>query len=603
MARTIFLLGAGASRDAGLPLMPELTRDFKPWLKQAIEQKKVRGGQLDGLFDQAIKVVSTGTDDPNIELVLQLLDDLLSFKKPSTAQTVVNWQQPFDAPDVVIRELESLIRQYIRERLSEPTSRPSPEVSFGSSFEYLSGLLDFSDHKKDDHEPLHVFTLNYDRLVEWMATQLAVTFTSGFGEAWDPSLFELSRWDLCLYKLHGSVDWYRLPARNVIYRGSPIHPAFPDDRPQEVLLYPARGKAAHADPFATLVSHFDRALAEAELCIVIGYSFQDAHIRRLVLDRMVTNRRLQLLLVNPKADEVIKIQQDDDEPPFSHFRDRITGLKKLAKDALENRAIIQRLEEIWSVDGRVEQVRTNRNGAAFAQAASDLFDVVEYCRRIDIPYKPLALLRTAAVGTQLHTALEGAIALRFPGNSLSQSHFESSGSESMASALSQYAAMWALGAAVRLPISERVKQEIRDILRQYASRVILPFGDDYVIWTGPLQLPDKQVMEKRAATLRSLSGDLAAHPPETALVIGSMWLRDEYQALRRCVDSLARYYEFLSKDEVTRLSVDGQEVIVPNRWTDPAIRLRELRALQSVDLPDSWMGQPMLKGKLSDLGQ
>src|SRR6266568_7013052 len=195
----VFLLGAGASKDAGLPLMADLTTGFLPWLTG---QKRPDDHLLRQLFEAAVRVVYRGTSPPNIELVLQLLGDINSFKVGAHAQTVVGWKAPFDAPPDLVTSLSGLIREYIRETLSRAPA---------SSGDYLSGLLDFRAEQTVD-----VFTLNYDRLVESMAARSERRFTSGFGEAWDPSLFELENWDLRLYKLHGSVDWYRITSRNVI---------------------------------------------------------------------------------------------------------------------------------------------------------------------------------------------------------------------------------------------------------------------------------------------------------------------------------------------------------------------------------------------------
>src|SRR5438270_13198983 len=84
----VFLLGAGASKDAGLPLMADLTTGCLPWLATQIRDDKPALGQL---FEAAVRVVYRGDSPPNIELVLQLLSDRTSFKVGAPAQTVVGW--------------------------------------------------------------------------------------------------------------------------------------------------------------------------------------------------------------------------------------------------------------------------------------------------------------------------------------------------------------------------------------------------------------------------------------------------------------------------------------------------------------------------------
>src|SRR5260370_36583028 len=110
----IFLLGAGASKDAGLPLMADLTTGFPPWLAA---RGRADGAALDNLFQAAVAAVSVGQALPNIELVLQLLGDLTVFRLGAHAKTGAGWHPPLDAPADVVRSLSTVIRAYIRETL------------------------------------------------------------------------------------------------------------------------------------------------------------------------------------------------------------------------------------------------------------------------------------------------------------------------------------------------------------------------------------------------------------------------------------------------------------------------------------------------------
>jgi len=180
----------------------------------------------------------------------------------------------------------------------------------------------------------------------------------------------------------------------MIFQGSKEHYAFPDEPPVEVLLYPAEGKEAYAEPYATLMSMFTQALSKAQFCIAVGYSFRDAHIRRTVLDRLVTNPSLQLLIVNPSAHEVINLPREKhDEPSFSDFPDRVAGLWFGAKQAFEDRLIAYRLVEMTNADAVLKSVVQRRSRREFAGAAADLLDAVERCRGTQLPNKPDRILR------------------------------------------------------------------------------------------------------------------------------------------------------------------------------------------------------------------
>jgi len=479
--------------------------------------------------------------------------------------------------------LSKLIREYIREILSRAPA---------TSGDYLSGLLDF-----EDEQPVDVFTLNYDRLVESMAAWHEIRFTSGFGEAWDPSLFELNNWDLRLYKLHGSVDWYRLTNRNVIYRGSPEHPAFPGEAAQEVLLYPARGKAASADPFSTLMSLFNRALAAADFCIAIGYSFRDQHIRRAVLDSMLTNRSLQLLVVNTSPDEVMSLgPEDPDEPRLAQFLSRVAGLKLGAKDAFETRAVVQRLGEIRGADSRLAQVTQYRNMGAFQQAAQELYSAIEYCRERQLHYKPVAFV--ARQGAEFNKTFAGVLLQQLSGRILSTGGFESSQTEHLVTALAALVALWALAAALGFQEATPVREEIGKVMRQYASNVVFSLNGEQRVWKGPLHLEDRKLVAKRAADLTAFARDLLIHRPETALSVGGATLQGDYDTLQAGVEILAGYYRTLTQNPIVRNSIRGHEVLVSANPTWQAIVLNASETFLRSAMPDSWMPPPDIKGEI-----
>jgi len=560
--------------------MADLTTGFLPWLT---DQQRPDDQVLRQLFEAAVQVVVKGNSIPNIELVLQLLADLMPFKTGggAHAQTVATWQPPFKASSDVVRILSELIREYIRKTLSRAPA---------SSGDYLSGLLDFGDEGTVD-----VFTLNYDRLVESMAAWHEIRFTSGFGEAWDPSLFELKDWDLRLYKLHGSVDWFRLTNRNVIYRGSPEHPAFPGETAQEVLLYPARGKAANADPFSTLMSLFNRALAGADFCIAIGYSFRDQHIRRVVLDRMVTNRALQLVVVNTAPEEVMALgAEDPDEPQFAQFLSRVAGLRMGAKDAFDGREIVQRLEQVRSADSRLAGVTQYRNRGAFDTAAMDLFNTIESCRQQQLQYKPMGLL--SRQGTELNKALMGALSRTWGGYMLSTTPFETSATESVVATLGRLVAFWALAAALDPKEATPIREELGKVMKQYASNVPFSLDGKYHVWKGARHMEDNANVAKRASDLTAMARELVLHRPETALLVADDKTREDYETLRNGVEILAGYYRTLAAHPVTRTTLDGHEVTVSvnTTWQAQMAAISE-RFLRS-RVPDTWMPADDISG-------
>ncbi len=70
------------------------------------------------------------------------------------------------------------------------------------------------------------------------------------------------------------------------------------DKEPELLLGPG-SKLQHDDPFVRLYSEFHIALRRAKVCVVIGYSFRDEHIKEPL--REASRRGMTVIDVNPSG--------------------------------------------------------------------------------------------------------------------------------------------------------------------------------------------------------------------------------------------------------------------------------------------------------------
>ena len=108
MSSVVFLLGAGASRDAGQPLVADLTKGFRAAL-----EKDPHAGPLLQVFDAAVECRGVGGSSLNIERVLQLLGDVAAVKGAGAA--VVDAWAPSFAPSLrELKDLSGIARQYMR---------------------------------------------------------------------------------------------------------------------------------------------------------------------------------------------------------------------------------------------------------------------------------------------------------------------------------------------------------------------------------------------------------------------------------------------------------------------------------------------------------
>jgi len=168
---------------------------------------------------------------------------------------------------------------------------------------------------------LHVFTTNYDRVIEWAADQVGLRVLDRFVGALRPT-FRSSRLEIDyhysppgplrdprhldgvvrLTKLHGSLDWvwagdvHRLPSEF----GSAVNAGA-----DALLVYPQAAKDFETTyyPYAELFRDFAAATCRPEsVLITYGYSFGDSHINRVIRD-MLTVPSTHLLIISRTDDD------------------------------------------------------------------------------------------------------------------------------------------------------------------------------------------------------------------------------------------------------------------------------------------------------------
>lgn len=172
-------------------------------------------------------------------------------------------------------------------------------------------LLSFAA-RSAGRERLHVFTTNYDRLIEFGCDTSGLRIVDRFVGGLTPT-FRSSRLDvdfhynppgirgeprylegvLRLTKLHGSIDW-RLDNGVVLKHAVPFglgaKDAFLTSTPfSSVMVYPNSAKDVDTSmyPYAELFRDFSGALCRPNSVLVVyGYGFGDEHINRVLRDML-----------------------------------------------------------------------------------------------------------------------------------------------------------------------------------------------------------------------------------------------------------------------------------------------------------------------------
>ena len=281
----VWLMGAGISKDAGLPLMGRLTT-------------RVLQESAGTPYEQVLKdLLEELPENAHIEHVLSQLGDYTSLADRGRTKEVAIKGNTYDIPTLenahnqIALSIANVIRWGDKEEGNgewTAGTRDNPVVSIDHHLRFVRALFGrrqagLSERRK----PLHVFTTNYDTLIEDALSLAHLTYWDGFSGG--AIAFRTHRYGklapdngyrAVVVKLHGSIDWFLSEDGTVLrVRDSD---AYPPNRGR-VLIYPQATKyvATQRDPFASQFSLFRQALSTGENVLAIcGYSFGDDHVNQ-----------------------------------------------------------------------------------------------------------------------------------------------------------------------------------------------------------------------------------------------------------------------------------------------------------------------------------
>jgi hypothetical protein len=195
-----------------------------------------------------------------------------------------------------------------------------------------SFLLSFAS-RAASRERLHVFTVNYDRLIEHGCDLAGLRIIDRFVGALNP-VFRASRVEVDVHynppgirgeprfmegvirltKLHGSLDWFfdaaerRIRRKGIPFGASADHTDIPKKPIDTVMIYPNPAKDVETTqyPYAELFRDFASAICRPNAVLVTyGYGFGDDHVNRVLLD-MLTIPSTHLVIITYEADTRLK---------------------------------------------------------------------------------------------------------------------------------------------------------------------------------------------------------------------------------------------------------------------------------------------------------
>ncbi len=287
-----FLLGAGASSPYSVPMMAGFYAQFRDYLESRhpgcfafLKELEISGGKRDNDLETLLadlQVITTGTEGM---VLLGVTETDHIKKKLETA-----------------RQLRGYLDAFIVDTC-ERFDRPKAQREFKIILE-LSKVA-----------PMHVFTTNYDRILEYVSEQLKLPYSDGFKTEgsqtvanWEGTFAEALR----IIKLHGSVNWYVDATGKVFHRldrgyslpAYDFHLTRNDQVLKPLMIIPTLEKEIFGDPYSQLSSLFGDVLRETKILIIAGNSLRDLHIKAQITNRL---KNMRVIIVSPNASKNINI--------------------------------------------------------------------------------------------------------------------------------------------------------------------------------------------------------------------------------------------------------------------------------------------------------
>ncbi len=252
----VIVLGSGHSCAFGIPSMVELADYIR---LEAVKEVAPEDKQAWATFEEKIQRLPLETALQETHLSAKLTD--LIIRK--------TWDNIFPADRKVLDHI-------IQKRDYLPLSRLYRHL-FNST-----------------HYRIQLITTNYDCLAEYAADAVGHAWATGFGygyigDRYNHQPLTISKGTMTfrtvdIWKVHGSLNWYRSPNGAVYYL--PSVAALPSDF-SPVIVTPGIDKyrRTHDEPFRTIIAGADLAMDDGRSFLCIGYGFNDDHIQPKFLEK------------------------------------------------------------------------------------------------------------------------------------------------------------------------------------------------------------------------------------------------------------------------------------------------------------------------------
>ena len=299
----VILTGAGSSKDGDGKLISEIWN----WIFEDAKNSE----KLD--LKKILSLIGNSEiDKNNLEELLSRLEIERKARKNRGSECDKICSISKNDPNSCCQICKAIkeINAQIKDLCSKPNSEPKTHKDF------LTKIL---AARKKTSPRAKIFTLNYDTFFEDAASDIKAVVIDGFCFN-EKRIFNSTDFDLDivqrensrihkeenfydkvfhLYKMHGSVTWK--------LEGREIKKLDKRQIDEPLLIYPNASKfeESYQMPFYEMISRFQISLrATNTTLMIIGYSFGDAHVNRMIEEAVDSNLSLKVIVVDLNIEKV-----------------------------------------------------------------------------------------------------------------------------------------------------------------------------------------------------------------------------------------------------------------------------------------------------------
>lgn len=288
----VFLVGAGISADAGIPISTQLNTD----IYESLVRKYSEDSPQRSLFNFIVGAVyffrGNNNQNPsempvNIEEIVSALRKLIRRDGEFISAFVGNWHEKISRFSMAdFRQFEDELINLVVNKLD------LRDVNKANYLQWFSKI-----HSKYS-STVNVFTLNHDVALENSLEKIGFHYCTGFDfnperemGLWNPSLFDEAN-TINIHKLHGSLGWLKESDTGQIKSKRAFNLT-----DSHLMIFGVLEKVTIEEPFFELVRRFKDKSKQASLIVTIGYSFSDPHINSVLFDALRVEKNKKLLIV------------------------------------------------------------------------------------------------------------------------------------------------------------------------------------------------------------------------------------------------------------------------------------------------------------------